>query len=80
MLLIILNFIEIILCSVIIWFLPDNSNYEIEYLFEEYDFQYKHRYINDKDRKYYNISMCDYYVEKLKTPKVMNVVLINYHE
>lgn len=68
MILIIFSFIEIVACAAIFYFLPKKNQYEKEYLVNEYNENYD-------DKKEYDISICDYYVENLKTPKEMSLII-----
>jgi len=67
MLLIISNFIEIVACAAIFYFFPKKYQYEKEYLLKEYNENY--------DDEKYDISICDFYVENLKEPKEMSLII-----
>ena len=68
MLLIISASIEIVACAAIFYFFPKKYQYEKEYLLNEYNENYD-------DEKKYDISICDYYVENLKEPKEMSLII-----
>ena len=68
MILIISTFIEIAACAGIFYFFPKKQQYEKEYLVDEYNKNYD-------NTKEYDISICDYYIENLKTPKQMSLII-----
>jgi hypothetical protein len=68
MIIIIFSFIEIGVCAAIFYFFPKKYQYEKEYLVDEYNENYD-------NQKIYNISICDYYVENLKKPKEMSLII-----
>jgi len=70
MFLIILAFIELILCCLIFLFGPNKSHYEEEYLVSQYNTNYQNVH------NYYNSSYCDYFVENLKKPKEINKLIL----